>query len=122
MFILFIINLIALSPLFVKVWRMSQLLTAPRGFQRSNVKYIQTLLYTLPLIGIEILILLIFTIIDPPIQTETLGFGTGLGVQQVTCETKTNAFFIVQLIFDGMLFNNKTIVFICLFFKNLIIY
>lgn len=111
--IIYIINLIVLSTLFVKICSF-----LPRGFQPLNAKFIQTILYTFPLIGTEILILLVFTIIDPPIHTETFGFSAFLVVQLVTSETKTKIFFIVQLAFDGLLLNNKTNVFSCLFIKS----
>ena len=80
---------------------MARLLTAPSGFQRSQLNNTQAFLYTLPLILIEMIILTIFSIVDPPQQTELLGVGEGIGVQQVTCTQQTNAFFITQVTYDG---------------------
>jgi hypothetical protein len=82
------------------------------GVQRTNLNHFQTFLLTLPLILMEITILLVFTFIDPPEQTEYLGTGTkndnlnGMtqmhnAYQQVTCEHRTNTFFITQFVFDG---------------------
>ena len=83
---------------------MAQLLKISTGFQRPKINNVQAFLYTLPLISFEILLLTIFSIVDPPQQTELLGVGEGIGVQQVTCTTKTNAFFITQVVFDGTVF------------------
>jgi hypothetical protein len=58
------------------------------------------MLYTLPLIVVEIFILMILSIVDPPRQTKKLGVGIGIGVQQ-TYEHKSNAFFITQPLFGG---------------------
>ena len=80
---------------------MAKLLSAPTGFQRGQINNLQAFLLTLPLVAIEILLLTIFSIVDPPQQTELLGVGDGIGLQQVTCSQNSNAFFITQTIFDG---------------------
>ena len=80
---------------------MAKLLSAPTGFRRSQVNNLQAFLYTLPLIAIDVFILTIFSIFDPPRQNESLGIGDGIGVQQITCSQNTNVFFITQVIFDG---------------------
>jgi hypothetical protein len=82
---------------------MAKLLNASASFQRTNVSNFQAMLYTLPLISIEVLILTIFSFADPPRQKEELGVGIGIGVQQVTCEHNSNAFFITQTTYGGML-------------------
>ena len=80
---------------------MAKLLTAPSGFQRSQLNNVQAFLYTLPLIIIEIIILTTFSIVDPPRQTESLGVGYGIGVQEVTCTQQTKAFYVTQVVYDG---------------------
>jgi hypothetical protein len=107
----------ALSPLFVKVWRMHRLLTV--GVQRTSLNHFQAFLLTIPLMFMEIIILTTFSLIDPPQQVERLGVGSSTNYdsndnnshssidhsnvyQQVTCEQQTNAFFITQFAFSGM--------------------
>lgn len=117
---------IALSPLFVKVWRMHSILKASAGFRRVKISHYQALLYTLPLCIMEIIILVIFTIVDPPIPRETLGVGNddgSIGVQQIICEHNSIAFFITQLTFDGMYKENLfCLLFVCFFCLNICSY
>jgi hypothetical protein len=80
---------------------MAKLLNASAGFKRTNVTNYQAFLYTLPLISIEIILLTVFALVDPPRQTEELGVGIGIGVQQVTCQHRTNAFFVTQITYSG---------------------
>ena len=96
---------VALSPLFVKVWRMYTLLHASKHFRRVNVTNFQAVLYTLPLIGAETVILTIFSFVDPPRVVEDLGgdtleFGE---LQTLTCQQKTRAFAFTQGIFHAFL-------------------
>jgi hypothetical protein len=107
----------ALSPLFVKVWRMAKLLSSitthmntigslqrrQQQLHRVQVTNFQAFLYTLPLIVIELIILSLFSIVDPPRQKELLGVGDGIGVQQLTCTHETSSFFITQMVFNGTL-------------------
>lgn len=78
---------------------MYTLLNASAGFQRKVISNWKAFLYTFPLIIAELILLMIFTIVDPPLQTEELGFGEGLGYQVVSCEHNSHAFLIVQMIF-----------------------
>jgi hypothetical protein len=80
---------------------MATILNASRGFKRSMISNFTAFLYTLPLVFVQLVMLLIFSLVDPPRQTEELGVGVGIGVQQITCEHQTNAFFITQVVFDG---------------------
>jgi hypothetical protein len=75
---------------------MSQLHSASVGFRRVNMNHSKALLYTIPLILSEIIILITFTFFDPPKQVEELN-----EFQQVLCEQNSSAFFITQLVFDG---------------------
>lgn len=74
----------------------------------TKLTNLQAWIYTLPLVIIELVILTIFTFIDPPLETEILGHGSTnvyYGVQHITCETETNAFFITQFIYIGKLYS-----------------
>jgi hypothetical protein len=80
---------------------MAKLLNASAGFKRTNVTNYQAMLYMLPFIGFEISLLTVFSIVDPPRQTEVLGVGVGIGVQQVTCEHKSSSFYVAQTTYGG---------------------
>jgi hypothetical protein len=80
---------------------MERLLGAATRMRRVQVTNIQAFLYTLPLVSIEFLILTIFSFVDPPRQTELLGVGDGLGVQETACSHESNAFFITQAVANG---------------------
>jgi 7 transmembrane sweet-taste receptor of 3 GCPR len=99
----FLLMVSALSPLFTKVWRMHKLLTTPNPRSRAQLNNFQAVLYTLPAIVVELLILTIFSFADPPRQTELLGVGDGIGEQQISCAHRTKAFLITQCLYDGIL-------------------
>jgi hypothetical protein len=95
----------ALSPLFVKVWRMYKLLHASSQFRRVSVTNVKAMLYTLPIIVAELVILSVFSVVDPSRAIEDLGethveFGQ---IQSVTCQHDTKAFLLTQTIFDAFL-------------------
>jgi uncharacterized membrane protein len=46
---------------------------------------------------------MIFSIVDPPKQTEIIENNDGVVLQHIVCTHDTNAFFIVTLIYEGML-------------------
>lgn len=93
-----------LSTLLVKVWRIKNHVALGEPASTIPTTKYELFLYTLPLIVLELAILAIFSIADPPLQTESLGVGAGLGVQEITCEHTTNAFFVTQIVLDGTLF------------------
>ncbi|CAB9515646.1 expressed unknown protein (Partial), partial [Seminavis robusta] len=97
----------ALSPLYVKVWRMFKLLKASAGFKRVNVTNFLALLYTLPIICIETVILFVFSFVDPPLAVELVGVGNGLGGQSITCTRTTDAFFWTQVAYHGTKTNQQ---------------
>lgn len=80
---------------------MYKLVKASRGFKRTMVTHFQAFLYTLPICIAELLILAIFSVVDAPRAVEELGVGLGFGLQRVTCEQNTRAFFFTQLSFHG---------------------
>jgi hypothetical protein len=81
---------------------MYKLLNATTGFQRVNVSYLQAIMYTLPIIIVELTILMIFSFVDPPRQGETFGSANEGDLVHITCEQNSSAFFITQLVYDGM--------------------
>jgi hypothetical protein len=91
---------LALAPLFVKVWRMKQLV-GPSKLRRKSISNTQAAVYTLPMILMQVAILITFTFVDPPQQTEQIENVDGVIVQSIVCEADTDAFFIVQLVFDA---------------------
>lgn len=94
----------ALSPLFVKVWRMHRLLAASAGFKRMNVGHRKAFLYSLPIILLEAILLMMFSLVDPPRAVEDLNSGeSGFGVQEILCAQQNNSFLITQVIFHGIL-------------------
>lgn len=62
----------------------------------------QCMLFSLPLIMIQLLILTVVSVFDPPRQTEQLGIGTGIGVQQIVCEHHSNVYQSIQIAWNGM--------------------
>jgi hypothetical protein len=84
---------------------MYKLLHASSQFRRVSVTNLKAMLYTLPIIVAELVILTGFSIVDPPRAVEDLGesvveFGQ---IQSVTCQHETNAFLQTQASFDAFL-------------------
>ncbi|CAB9518373.1 expressed unknown protein [Seminavis robusta] len=97
---------LALSTLFVKCWRMFTLVRASRRFRRTTITNVQAAVRALPMIGIQTIILLVFTIVDPPRRTENLQVNGGsLFVQpwqHILCQHETDAFHITQFTFMAL--------------------
>lgn len=100
---------------------MYRLQKASAGFKRVNMSHLKALLVTLPIILVEVIILTIFSFIDPSQITETLGVGNNsFEYQQVLCEQSSNAFFIVQNSYNGKsqlsiyyILNFRELLFVC---------
>jgi hypothetical protein len=90
----------ALAPLFVKIWRVKELVGHPR-MRRTSISNQTTALYTLPMILVQCIILLIFTFVDPPVSSAFIENIEGVITQRIVCSTETDAFWITQLLFDG---------------------
>jgi hypothetical protein len=81
---------------------MAKLVNASIGFRRTIVTNFQAWLYTLPVALLEVILLSITSIVDPPHQYETInGDGNGIGEQVLICTQNSRAFFYVQVIFHG---------------------
>ena len=92
---------VALSPLFVKVWRMYKLVEQA-SFRRATITNMQAAIYTMPLILIQATILLIFTFVDPPSPTEIIeNVDDGFPMRTIVCQSEGDAFFIVQLVLEA---------------------
>jgi len=88
------------APLFVKIWRVYRLV-GTLNIQRNSISNRMTVLYMSPMILAQAVILLIFTFVDPPRQDEIIENSGGLVSQRIVCDTETQAFFIIQLVFDA---------------------
>lgn len=84
---------VALSPLFVKVWRMYKLVGSMQ-IRRNTISNVQASLYTLPMIMFQVILLLIITLVDPPRPMEDVQQDHGMFVHSVTCGTDSDASFI----------------------------
>jgi hypothetical protein len=80
---------------------MAKLLNASESFRRTNVTNFTACLLCLPIVVAELMLLSIFSIIDPPRQSEELGVGEGIGYQVVQCKQTSRAFFYIQILFHG---------------------
>jgi hypothetical protein len=92
---------VALAPLFVKVWRINQLVGVSRSIRRRSISNCKAAMYTLPVIMAQAVILLTFTFVDPPKRTEVIENNNGMVVQRAVCDHETNAFLITVCIFEA---------------------
>jgi len=83
---------VALSPLFVKVWRMYTLVGS-LNVRRNTISNMKAALYTLPMIAVQTLLLLIFTFVDPPRPMDDIDQEGGSVTYGIVCGTDTNAYF-----------------------------
>ena len=63
---------LALAPLLVKTYRMYVLIGNAHNFSRQSLSHAKTALMMTPFIAVEVLILLIFTFVDPSRETEVI--------------------------------------------------
>jgi hypothetical protein len=93
---------VALAPLFVKVWRINQLVGMSSGIRRRSISNCKAAMYTLSVIMAQAAILLTFSFVDPPIRrTEVIENNNGMVVQRAFCEHETHAFLITESIFEA---------------------
>mmetsp|Transcript_26387 Transcript_26387/g.40020 ORF Transcript_26387/g.40020 Transcript_26387/m.40020 type:complete len:912 (-) Transcript_26387:122-2857(-) len=92
-----------LAPLLVKVWRMYQLVGKAATFRRRKITHRTAIFYTLPVLVTQVLILTIFTVVDPSKTTEEIDTEGGSRIQHVVCgwESETHAFMTTQMVFVG---------------------
>jgi hypothetical protein len=80
---------------------LAKLLNASGSFRRTSVTNKKAFLLCLPIVVVELILLAIVSIVDPPHQSEELGVGEGIGYQVVQCKQTSRAFFYVQILFHG---------------------
>ena len=91
----------ALAPLMVKTWRVYKLVGKDQ-FRRKTISNRQTLALTAPFILTQIIILLVFTYIDPPEAKEIIEISLdGTHFQNFLCRHESRAFMAVQILFEG---------------------
>ncbi|KAL9182196.1 hypothetical protein ACHAXT_012848 [Thalassiosira profunda] len=91
---------LALSLLFVKVYRMYRLVGS-QSVRRTTITHAQAARMALPLVIMQTFILLIFTLVDPnKRQEEVTNEGSDI-THRYVCGHDTPAFFIVMLIVEG---------------------
>lgn len=93
----------ALSPLFVKVFRMYKILGASSSFRRKSITHPQAALMTLPIPLAEVVLLTLFTFVDPPRLGKELEVSDGFATLHILCKRETYAFFALQGTFHGLL-------------------
>jgi hypothetical protein len=91
---------VSLSPLLVKTYRM-MILVGGNHLQRVKISHKKAFLMTLPIVLFQVLILLIFSFVDPSKQKENIEMSGGSVEQRITCSHDTNALFIVEMLFEG---------------------
>ena len=90
---------VALSPLFVKVWRMYKLV----GSRQRNPAVIsnpKAAMLTLPIITIQVIILVAFTIADPPKPEKVFTIEGTEATHSVECQQNSPVFTIVVCVFE----------------------
>ncbi len=91
---------VALSPLFVKVWRM-YILVGSVNIRRSTITNLKAALCTLPMIATQALLLLIFSFVDPPRPMDYVEQDGSSVTYGVVCNTDTNAYFYTLTIYEA---------------------
>lgn len=90
---------LALSPLFVKVWRMWRMVGAHN--RPTIVNHTTAALLSMPIIAIQVLILVIATVFDRPRQEENIEVDADVLTQRITCKQSSYAFGIVEIVFEA---------------------
>ena len=92
----------ALSPLFVKVWRMHKLVgsheEAPQVI--SNPRAVAL---AMPIVLIQLVILCVFTGVDPSLPKSTVTIEDAVVMEVVSCTQESNAFIITILVYEASL-------------------
>lgn len=100
MWIMNLFYICVLAPLFVKTYRM-YLLVGTQRVRRQNIPHSKTFFMMVPFILVEILILLIFTFVDPSKKTSIIEqYGSDIIYREV-CSHETAAFFWTQCVYEG---------------------
>lgn len=82
---------------------MHKIATAAANMERMRISHFQAFLLTWPVPTLEAILLLVFSLVDPPKQTEELNLDNENAIQTITCGFQSEAFFIAQLSFHVIL-------------------
>lgn len=96
-----LVFVLALTPLLVKVWRIHKLVGSAARAVRLSITNKKAVLYTLPVIAVQVLILTLFSILDPSVPYTSVEIDGSSSYQHIVCKHSTNGFTITQLIFEG---------------------
>lgn len=95
---------LALSPLFVKIYRMWRMVGSQTRLP-AIVDHATAALLSMPIVAIQTIFLIIFSFVDPPQQEEIIDIEEGIVTQRVICSQESLAFTIVMMIFEvGLVF------------------
>ena len=94
---------IALSPLFVKIWRMWRLVGGEFRQRKRVVTDRTAVMLSLPIIVIQMVILLVFSLTDPSKAVEIIEQADGIVTQHVLCKQESRAFSLVVAVYEGLL-------------------
>jgi hypothetical protein len=92
---------LSLSLLFTKTYRIYKLVDSATNFQSTVITHRQATKMAAPLVLIQILILLVFTFVDPSNLTELIYFSGSDITHRLICSHETPAFFITTLTYEG---------------------
>lgn len=92
---------LTLAPLLVKVWRIYKLVGSADRAIRLSITNRDALLYTMPAILLQALILTLFSIFDPSKAYTFVDIDGSSSYQHTVCKHDTIAFGLTQLIFEG---------------------
>lgn len=93
----------ALSVLLIKVWRIHKLFEGAQGFRQVQITHRKAATKTLPIVVIQVIILSVFSVVDPPKGSTVVETVEGIVMEQSICLPETNAFFATQLAYDASL-------------------
>lgn len=92
---------LTLTPLLVKVWRIYMLVESAGRAIRLSITNQKAMLYTMPAILLQVLILTLFSIFDPAKRYTYVEIDGSSSYQHTVCKHDTVAFAITQLVCEG---------------------
>jgi hypothetical protein len=94
---------LAIAPLFAKVYRLYQLVGSAQRFQKKTIGWKETATIIVPIVLFQVILLLIFTFVDPPKSVSFVGYENGDLIQNVQCQHDSMTYFWIQTVYDGLL-------------------
>jgi hypothetical protein len=94
---------LAMATLLAKVNRLYQLVGAADTFRRKTIDTKRAALWAIPIVACELIILSVFSIVDPAKAMEIIAFDSaGEPTQYVQCAHESDAFFYTNTIFHAI--------------------